>query len=99
MKPLKKCVICGEEYDYCSSCPDKMNMPSWKNSFCSENCKKIYDACAKYNAGELIKEEANALLETCDLSSKSKFSSATKKLIKEITAKPRQKKEEVAVEE
>lgn len=92
MKPLRTCALCKEEYEFCSSCPEKITVPVWKNSFCSENCKKIYDACAGYNMGELSKEEAYELLEQCDLSKRSKYSNATKKILKEIQGRSKRSK-------
>lgn len=92
MKANKKCAICGAEYEYCSSCSEKKHLPTWKNSFCSENCKTIYDTCVKYNMGNLAKDEAALILKTCDLSKRSKFTPATKRLVKEILAQPKKAK-------
>ncbi len=98
MKPLRTCALCKEEYEFCSSCPEKITVPVWKNSFCSENCKKIYDICARYHMGELTKEEAQSLLEQCDLSKRAKYSNATKKILKEIQAKSRRQKSKPAAD-
>lgn len=92
MKPNKKCVICGTEYEYCSSCSEKKHLPTWKNSFCSENCKIIYDTCVKYSMGNLEKEEAASILRSCDLSKRNKFTPSTKRLVKEILAQPKKAK-------
>lgn len=84
-KSNRKCVICGSEYYYCShSCTDSLGKPSWMASFCSDNCRNIYNATAKYNMKKLTAEEAKEILDNCDLSNKENFVSSTKKLIEEI---------------
>lgn len=86
MKPLRTCAICHTEYDYCSSCPDKMRDPVWKNSFCSMNCKKIYDTCVGFSLKEISPESAYKTLSSCDLSKQDTYSESTRKIIKEILA-------------
>ena len=96
LKPLRTCAICKEEYDYCSSCPEKSRDPLWKNSFCSLNCKNIYEICVSFNLKEISKEEAQKRLASCDLSKKNKFSKSTKSIIEQImegSPKPKPKPE------
>lgn len=96
LKPLRTCAICQTEYDYCSSCPEKSKDPLWKNSFCSENCKKIYEICVSYNLKEISKEEAQKRLASCDLSHKDKYTKSTKRILNEImegSPKPKPKTE------
>lgn len=78
----RKCCICGKEYAFCFRCDD--DKPSWMASFCSENHKNIYTACAGYNAGHLTKDETKILLDKCDLSDKESFSKATQDVINEL---------------
>lgn len=80
----KKCVICGNEYYYCNrSCQDSLDKPSWMASFCSENCKKIYEAAAAFNVKKISAKEARIILDTCDLSHKDQFTTSTQRLIRE----------------
>lgn len=84
-KPNRKCCVCGEEYYYCShNCRDNLNKPSWLASFCSENCKQVYEACSAVFAKQMTYQEAKKILDTCDLSNKDHFTPATQKLIEEI---------------
>ena len=84
-KANRKCVICGQEYFYCTSnCTESKGKPSWMASFCSENCKKIYEACAAFNAKMMSVEQAKKILDTCDLSDKGHFTVSTQRLILEI---------------
>lgn len=84
-KPNRKCVICGNEYYYCTSgCTDSLGKPVWMASFCSENCRNIYHAVVKYNRKNITAEEARKILDTCDLSNKDNFMASTQRLIGEI---------------
>ena len=81
----RKCVICGNDYYYCNhSCADSLGKPSWMASFCSDNCRNIYNATVKYNMKKITVEEAKNILDTCDLSNKNNFTASTNKLINEI---------------
>ena len=84
-KIKKKCCVCGKEYEiYCPTCREAINQPIWMNSFCSSNCRGIYNACSSFNINAYTKDEAKTLLDMCDLSDKEHFTPATQRLIKEI---------------
>lgn len=79
------CCVCGKEYYYCSNdCMDSVNKPSWLGSFCCENCRNVYNACACYNVNKMSKDEAKEILDNCDLSNKKNFTPAAQRLIAEI---------------
>lgn len=84
-KANRKCVVCGQEYFYCTTnCAESRGKPSWMISFCSDNCKKVYEACAAFNAKMMSAEQAKKILDTCDLSNKGHFTLSTQRLIIEI---------------
>ena len=58
----KKCCVCGNEYTYCPSCGEDRDKPTWMNSFCSENCKQIYEATAGYFGKAYSAQEAKTLV-------------------------------------
>lgn len=83
----RKCCLCGKEYEtYCPSCREAAYQPSWINSFHSENCSKIYEACAGYSGNALSKDEAKVLLKICDLSDRANYTPSTQKLLDKILA-------------
>ena len=86
----KTCVICSDKYSYCPSCGKDRNKPSWMASFCSENCKKIYDIVARYGMNKVDISEAIEVLNTCDLSNKDHFTTSTQRLIDEIYRLPKE---------
>lgn len=86
MKPNKKCVMCGTEYNYCSGCPGKN--PAWKVSFCCEDCKKLYNILASYGMGDISKEEAAKQLKNVDQAKIEHLNKANKLLALQILDKP-----------
>lgn len=83
-KSNRKCVICATDYHYCPSC-DK-SKPVWMMSFCSENCKTIYEVCSRYNMKKIDEADARNILDKCDLTDLEHFTKNTQKIIKEILA-------------
>lgn len=69
----RECYLCGVKYEYCPTCSQDKNKPSWMAEFHSESCKSIFDICTRFNMKLLTKEDAKAALEKCDLSNKESF--------------------------
>lgn len=68
MKSLRKCMVCGKEYEFCSGCRKK-NQPSWLTIYHDENCRNIWNAItAVYdNAGAIGAAEALSDLNLSDI--------------------------------
>lgn len=64
----RKCILCGNEYKYCPSCPKDAKKEMWYAIFDSENCKNISKALTDYNLHKISKDEARNALLACDLS-------------------------------
>ena len=65
----RTCVICGTNYKYCGSCPSKYNpQETWRNIFCSENCRELYHIYDDIKSGKKTEKEASKLLKKLDLS-------------------------------
>ena len=84
-KVKRRCVMCAKEYEYCNSCNGAPQL--WKNIFCSENCRDIYDVLNKYDGKLITKEEGIEKLKAFDLSVVSKFNDRFKALANELTPK------------
>lgn len=83
-KNIRKCIVCGSEYEYCPSCNKYSNMPRWKFNFDLENCKNIFMIASAYNSKTITSDEARAQFEACDLSNKDSFSASVINVIKEV---------------
>ena len=93
-KVKRRCVMCAKEYEYCNSCGAAPKL--WKNIFCSENCRDIYDVLNKYDGKLITKEDGIEQLKAFDLSVVPKFNDRFKALAAELTpkkevAKPKKK--------
>lgn len=64
----RKCACCSTTYSYCPDCStsDKL-APSWKATFCSEDCMTIWTTCTKFNMGKLTKPEAKEIISALSL--------------------------------
>lgn len=60
-------------------------------AYCSENCKKVYEACAAYSMKQIDKKEAYLRLSKCDLSNKSHYSDITQGIIAEVMVEEQKK--------
>lgn len=96
----RKCVICGTEYKYCSSCNgEDKDKPAWMSVFDTENCRKIYYICSNYEIGHYgSKEEAKEKLEKLDLSKKDQFCPVVKDWVEDIMSTPKKKKSVINAE-
>ena len=68
MKHISKCIICGKKYEYCGHCAKENTRNMWRNLYCSENCRNIYDICGKCVAKTIKADEAYNRLSRLDTS-------------------------------
>lgn len=80
MSDIKRCVCCEGTYKYCGHCNKNAKQESWKNLFCSENCRDIFRTLQDYVNGHLGIAEAKEKLLGLDLNI-----NTTKQLNKNIT--------------
>lgn len=78
------CLTCGKAYEYCSSCPNSLNLPVWKNLFDTENCKTVFETVSDYAQEVITKESAKSKLSKCDISNTNIFKEKIKILVDEI---------------
>ena len=84
IKDNKTCILCGKKYSFCNRCEEYDHLPRWMAIYCSENCKKIFDAISAYNMKLISKQEAANILKKCDLSKKEEFKESCQRYIDEI---------------
>lgn len=63
----KICVSCGKKYSFCPNCGAKKYHEMWKNLYCSQNCKRVFDIVSDYVGGLLPASAAKEKLSECDL--------------------------------
>lgn len=98
-KKMRKCAVCRTEYTYCNRCQEDKDKPTWYFTFCSSNCKDIYDATSKFENGQLTEDEAKKILDKLDLSKVDNFGQSYKSSITKINAAKIVIEEEKGIEE
>ena len=65
----KTCVMCNKHYKFCESCPSKYNITeTWRNIFCSENCRSLYKVYDQIKAGQIADKNAIKAIKKLDIS-------------------------------
>ena len=65
----KTCVMCNKHYKFCESCPSKYNVTeTWRNIFCSENCRGLYKIYDQIKSGQITDKEATKEIKKFDIS-------------------------------
>ena len=81
---IRKCLCCGTEYRYCYRCDGANIYNSWKNNFHDENCRRVFNTVANFNAGSISEAEAKKVLDDSDLTFKNSFAAPIKDGIQKI---------------
>lgn len=68
MAKIRKCAVCGKEYQYCPTCGADRNKPLWMDTFDTENCKGIWDTLCELGVGHLTEAETGTRLKKYDTS-------------------------------
>jgi gas vesicle protein len=83
---LRICATCRQKYHYCPRCRQDADKPYFYFTFCSENCKDIYNVTSSFEDGRISASEAKAQLDKLDLSKSEKFGESYKNSIAKIYA-------------
>lgn len=94
----RKCICCSTEYQYCNTCSEDKSKPAWYAIYCSENCKKLFQAVSGYLANAVSIEETRARFDDCDLSYKNKLKDKFIEVINEVCKNKTEKHEDVKLE-
>lgn len=85
----RTCAVCGKKYHYCNSCnhtDEKLRKETWRNIYCSENCRSIFKILSDHAFKHIDDKQAKERLEKCDLSKANSFREDLRNQIKMIQA-------------
>ena len=98
----RKCICCGEKYQYCPSCGNDRLKETWYSAFCSETCKDLWQTLSKYSMGFINKSQAIELINNLPLKDKSKYVACVQrdlgKLFEKEVKRNKSVKEQVIIE-
>lgn len=98
-KKNRTCAVCRENYSYCPHCGEDKDKPTWYFTFCSSNCKDIYDVTSKFENKQITEYEAKKTLDKLDLYKVNNFGQSYKSSIEKINTVKTAVKEEKTIEE
>lgn len=95
MKDYRTCVVCRKQYSFCPKCGKDKDKPLWLFTFCSEECKNIYETMSLYENNEISANDAKDKLDKLKFDDESLVGSyrETFKKIKSSLEKEEMKKE------
>lgn len=80
----RKCICCGEEYNYCPTCWDDRLKPAWMVEFCCEDCKDLWETATKFNMQLITKEEAQEMISSLELKPRKEYAECIQRDLKKI---------------
>lgn len=90
----KECLVCGKKYKYCPHCNKNGVVDTWKNTYCSKECRTIFNTCSNYVGNIITKEEAYNIMSGLNINMDT-ISKSVKSTVEDImTYKPVIKNEE-----
>lgn len=93
MASSRKCLLCNKIYEYCPQCGHK-DYDLWKITFCSLNCRSVFQTLVDYNLGAITADEAKEKLSKLDLSNKDNYNDNIKEIMNKLYPKVEEPKEE-----
>lgn len=86
----RKCICCGNEYEYCYHCGDKKK-DSWKNNYDVESCRDVFNIITDYRGGYMTKEEATERLKELNLMNRATYIKDVADFVDELLKTPEKK--------
>lgn len=93
MSVLRKCVCCGKEYEFCPNC-GKKSQPLWMVSFCSNDCKELFNLISAYNIGRVGKVAVQTFVTEHNITG-TDYSEPIRKVLTQIEVKEAAPKKEM----
>ena len=53
-KYIQTCLLCKQTYEYCGGCSKYKHLPTFMTTFCSQNCRDIYQVMTNFEGKILI---------------------------------------------
>lgn len=80
----RQCYLCQVKYEYCPDCG--RHDPAYMKTFCSTNCRDIFQTLSRYGVGLINAEECKEYLGMLDLSKKDSYKESTINAINKVYA-------------
>ena len=87
------CLVCGRSYQYCGHCQGNKKIETWRNNYCSEDCRKIFNTCSNFEGRAISGEDAYKILIETNVNLENVSSSVKNSVDKIMKYKPEKKSE------
>ena len=80
----RKCILCNSNYKFCLNSTKYDRTETWRNLYCSENCRDLYFLYDKMKSGKIERKVAVKDIKKFDLSKLSAFNEPMKSILKSL---------------
>lgn len=80
------CITCGKKYVYCPNCQKGDPSETWRNIYCSDECRDIYKICNSFAFGHINIETAKKQLDKYGITDRSIYNEDVRKSLSAIYA-------------
>lgn len=93
----RKCLLCNGNYKFCLNSNKYDRTETWRNLYCSENCRELYFLYDKMKSGKIERKEAVRNIKAFDTTKLSAFNEPMKSVLTSLVNEilkptPRKKK-------
>ena len=58
MSKMRQCLVCSRTYPFCGHCNKNNIVELWKNTYCSKECREIFNTCSNFEGGLISQKDA-----------------------------------------
>lgn len=90
----RTCLVCGRSYQYCGHCQGNKKIETWRNNYCSEDCRKVFNTCSNFEGKIISGEDAYKMLAETNVDLENVSDSVKGSVNRIMQYKPKEKIEE-----
>lgn len=94
MAQLRRCLCCGKEYRFCTSCPNGKK-EGISAEFDTHECKDLFNVISGYNMGIFSKDKVQEVLNKHNISNYTKYNNSITNKLNELFSKEEVKSKQI----
>ena len=91
MSEIRSCLVCGSKYKYCGHCNKNNIVERWKNTYCSKECRELFNTCSNFEGGLITGKEAYKIITGLNINLNNVTKAVKGSVDKILTYKPQPK--------
>lgn len=81
----KKCIVCNKHHKYCVNDPRYDKNETWRNLYCSEECREVFDVYNEFKHGLIKAEEASRRIKKINYDGLDKINEPMRSVLVSVT--------------